>query len=301
MINFDPSPIHTRETETHLIEILRSPVSELCPNVSIVMTFHREGLLAAWSLAGMERIRTYAKKFGLHIQVIAMLDRPDEDTRNVIVNHPIFNELDWVLLIDAGDQGISRNIGVFFAQGEAIGVMDGDDFCSKNWISMAWELVQEYGSSVVIHPEYAVSFETQHVLQRLVDQRKDIYPLAACVTTHPWVSTTIAHAVIFKKTPYLEARVEETGFGYEDWHWNIEVLSKGVLHITANETALYYRRRSNSTLSKHAHHRSIVRPSLFFSKPENWKEGFPLISEFREHAKIFPVLADVNLKCKGGV
>lgn len=289
--SFAASDAHRREAKAVLEEVLRQPAEQSGSDVSLVVTFHREGLLASWTLQGLLLARQHAQEQGLTVQFIVMLDRPDADTLELVKNHSALDSRDWVLRVDAGDLGISRNVGVLFAQGNVIGVFDGDDFCSPNWIWAAFRLVQDYGSSVVVHPEYVVSFEKQHVLYRVVDQRLDDFPMSACVATHPWVSMTMAHAIIFKTTPYQPSRAQETGFGYEDWHWNLEVLSKGVMHICVSETALYYRRRVGSLLQRQTEHQALPRPSGFLNSPEDWQNGFELCVAYRPHAHRIPQLA----------
>lgn len=288
---FAASAVHRQAAQSVLKEVLHCAGEQTEIDVSLVVTFHREGLLASWTLQGLQTMRQHAQEKGLSVQLIAMLDRPDADTLELVKGHPALGSQDWVLRVDAGDPGTSRNVGVLFAQGNAIGVVDGDDFCSPAWIWAAHHLVQDYGSSVVVHPEYIVSFEKQHVLHRQVDQRVDTFPLAACVATHPWGSMVMAHALIFKTTPYQPTRAQETGFGYEDWHWNLEVLSKGVLHICAAETAHYYRRRVGSVLHRETAHRALLRPSGFFDSPEDWQNGFALCDAYRAHAHRMPQLA----------
>jgi len=284
------SATHRSALSDFLQQIVRQPEEGSLPHVSVVMTFHREGLLAAWMLSGYERVRAHARRQGLAVEWIIVLDQPDEDTMRIVCNHAAVQPSDWIVRTQCADPGTSRNIGVCFAQGEVIGVADGDDYYSEMWITQAWESIQRYGSSVVVHPEYMVSFDRQWVLTRLIDQTEDEFPLAACITTHPWGCAAFAHALIFKTTPYLPTRAHESGFGFEDWHWNLEVMGKGVLHVVAKNTAIYYRRREGSVLQRENMHRAVVRPSIFFDQPQYWKTGFPLIPEYASSAREFPTL-----------
>lgn len=241
-------------------------------------------------LDGFRRVRAHAERAGLRMQLVCVLDQPDDDTLGLVSSHPILVHNDWILTTRTGDPGTNRNIGVAYAGGEYIGVADGDDYYSEAWVTAGHALASRYGASVVVHPEYVVSFESQHVLARLVDQRDGTYPLASCLLVHPWVCTAIAHASIFKTTAYLPTNARETGFGFEDWHWNLEVLAKGVWHVLARDTALYYRRKKTSVLVSESAHRAIVRPTAFFDRPECWEGGFPLIDDYRIHAKALPIV-----------
>lgn len=270
------------------VTILRYGDGKASIDVSIVITFHREGLLAKWMLDGFRRVRAHAENAGLRTQLVLVLDNPDDDTLGLVCNHSILVHNDWVLKTQTGDPGTNRNIGVAYAGGEYIGVADGDDYYSERWVTAGHALASRYGASVVVHPEYVVSFESQHVLARLVDQRDGTYPLASCLLVHPWVCAAIAHSAIFKTTPYLPTNVRETGFGFEDWHWNLEVLAKGVWHVLAQDTALYYRRKKTSVLTSESAQRAVIRPTAFFDRPECWNGGFSLIDELKTYAKIDP-------------
>lgn len=259
-------------------------------DVSIVITFHREGLHAKWMLDGFQRVREHAENAGLGMQLVCVLDHPDDDTLGLVSTHPILVHNDWVLTTRTGDPGTNRNIGVAYAGGEYIGVADGDDYYSEGWVTAGHALASRYGASVVVHPEYVVSFESQHVLARLVDQRDGTYPLASCLLVHPWVCSAIGHASIFKTTPYLPTNARETGFGFEDWHWNLEVLAKGVWHVLARDTALYYRRKKTSVLVSESAYQAIVRPTPFFDHPERWVTAFPLLADYARHTKDIPVV-----------
>lgn len=258
------------------------------PEVSMVATFHREGLYAQWMLDGFARTRAHAQMHGIQVELVCVLDAPDEDTRSIVMGHREVGPYDTVLVVQSADAGTNRNVGVGFARADFVGMVDGDDYVSEAWIKRAYELVKAHGASVAVHPEYVVSFGTRHSLTKLIDQRYDDFPLAACMTSHPWVCTVLAHRVLFEMTPYQPTSSHETGFGYEDWHWNLEVLSKGVVHILAPETALYYRRKPVSVLSQELKRMSLVRSSAFFEFPERWQTGFDLIEEFQAFSRAIP-------------
>jgi hypothetical protein len=289
---FAASPAHDKAARDTLQTALRTPSAmPASVDVTLVVTFHREGLLASWTLQGLQLARQHAEEQGLGVQIVALLDRPDADTLEIVRQHAVWRAPDWLLQVDAGDPGTTRNVGVLFAQGQTIGVIDGDDFCSPSWIVRAHALAQQYGASVVVHPEYIISFGVQYVQHRLIDQRYDAFPLSACVTVNPWSIMSAAHALIFKTTPYQSTRARDTGFGFEDWHWNLEVLSKGVLHVCAPQTAHYYRRRAGSVLQQETAQATLSRPSRFFEDPQKWSTGFALCEAYRPYARQLPELA----------
>jgi glycosyltransferase involved in cell wall biosynthesis len=238
-------------------------------DISVVVTFHNENLLAKWMLEGFARTRKHAEDQGLAVEMICVLDTANEDTRAIVTNHSSLRETDTVLQVCNGDPAASRNQGIQVATGEYVCIADGDDYYSKEWLVRARTRARGASDRAVVHPEYVVSFGTVHCLTKVIDQERDLYSLASCLKIHPWVVTAFAAARIFRETPYAACDAN-AGFGYEDWHWNLETLAAGHPHITAPETALYYRRKAVSTLTRHLQNGVTVRPSAFFRSPEKW-------------------------------
>lgn len=269
----------------HLIKEIIKTSDAKAQDVSIVATFHREGLYAHWMLTEFEQTRKNAQENGISVQLICVLDNPDEDTKLIVKNHKFMQGQDIIVCVSTADLGTNRNVGIELAQGEFIGTADADDYMGRSWISNAYQLAKEYGASVAIHPEYHLLFGEKHALIRIVDQRFVDFPAAGMVHIHPWVSRVFAHVAVFKSTPYQSTRSKEAGYGFEDWQWNLEILSKGVSHICAPDTAFYYRTQKISLSTNEAGFNSIIRSSRFFEDPECWDTGFELIPELRALSK----------------
>jgi hypothetical protein len=233
------------------------------PDISLVMNFHREGVLAHWSLLGFQRMRDYASSRDISVQLVAILDRPDEATRRMVSQHPILAEGDEVVEVTHGDLGLSRNTGVEQSRASHVGFLDGDDYCSENWLAESL-FVLAAGDGVVVHPEYTVSHGACHLIGRSVDQLTEEYPLESCFKHHPWVSVAVAAKSVFQEIPYRETRVCDTGFGYEDWDWNLRVMASGLKHTVARQTCLFYRRKAESMLVSMNTRNALVRPGVFF-------------------------------------
>lgn len=238
-------------------------------SVSVVMTFHAEGAIAHWALLGFERMRRAAEEFGLKVQLVAVLDRADNDTKQVVVTHPIIRGDDQVLVVELGDPGLARNCGVKCSSGCWIGILDGDDYCTENWIVEAVKVLRSK-LQVVVHTDYLLTFGGSWELTRQTDQLTGAGSLETCFKHHLWASTVFAERVVFEQCPYRRANMGTSGFGYEDWDWSLCVLAAGYQHTVALGTALFYRRKAvGSRQSCGLQQQVVVRPGPFFA-PDFW-------------------------------
>lgn len=232
--------------------------------VSAIVNFHREGEMARTTLDGLSRVRQHAEGQGISVEFIYVLDRTDEQTANHVLKHAMSGAGDIAIGVQCGDPGISRNVGIMHARGEYAVNFDGDDLFSANWISGAVERARQSARPVVVHPQFIVSFGSVRSVRQLIDQEMGIFPDAALFNTHPWNGHVLAPTALRQNVPY-QASGAATGFGYEDWHWALEVLSHGARHVTAPDTVVFYRRKLQGTLAGHSAANVLVRPSRFFA------------------------------------
>lgn len=240
--------------------------------ISMVVTFHNEGILANYALQGFIRNRKMAEKNGCETELICVLDRTDVDTKKIVSNHACLRESDHIILVNNGDLASSRNDGIKIASGEFVAIMDGDDYYSTEWLIRAHRQINEFNRDAICHPRWIVGFGRTHHLAKIRDQRKENYPMASLLKHHPWVSCSFARRSIYETYPYAPVHHKETGFAYEDWHWNLETLAHGIFHITAEETALFYRQKAQSMLTQMNSSRGIIRPTKFFDMAADWEK-----------------------------
>lgn len=241
------------------------------PLVSGIATFHNEGIAAHRTMLGLDRLRKYSEQRGITVELVAVLDSADNETTRIVSSSPVMSKEDTVVEVRHKDVGLSRNSGVQHAAGEYIGVFDGDDYYSANWLVEALRIVEQKKHEVAVHPEYQISFEKVHCIARPPDMDEEQnYPLATCLAIHPWTSCAFARRSTFLAHPYQSTKSRQTGYGFEDWHWNLELIADGIRHVSAPGTAHFYRRKQSSMLSAETIDGAVIRPSCFFDPDTPW-------------------------------
>jgi glycosyltransferase involved in cell wall biosynthesis len=239
--------------------------------VSAIVTFHNEGLLAHYTLSNLEGIRQYSQANGVLVELVLVLSCADTETIRVVRAHPSIKPNDQILEINNPDDlGAARNMGIQSSKGTYIAIFDGDDYHSRNWLVEALKRAQTNPDNVIVHPELTISFGVSCGLYEMPDMQRIDYPLENLFSTNAWGSDSFGLRDIYIKHPYQHTYVMETGFGYEDWHWNLELIAHGIRHVTALKTALFYRRKEVSLVMTHSRTNSIIRPTKFFDRQQAW-------------------------------
>lgn len=235
-------------------------------DVSLLITFHGEGVLAHSTLNSIERCRKYAEDAGITTEYVWVLDAVNDETREVLMAHPAASCNVQVVEVCHRDAGPSRNAGVEMARGTAVAILDGDDYFSTNWIERAWFYLKEYGDQAVLHPEFVVNFGAQAAYCWQIDQAGQYYDRDGLLVSNYWTAWTFAKRAVYLACPYSEARPAQTGFGYEDWHWNCEVIAAGFEHRLAWGAAGFYRRKKVSRVTSDTALGAIVPPTHLFAR-----------------------------------
>lgn len=231
-------------------------------HVNCVITAHSEGLILHTTLLCYEAMRVYAEKQGIDVSWVLVLDRADDETTRVAENHPAIRASDIILKADNGAPCKSRNDGLAACTGDIIAILDGDDYCTENFLYEAVEELRQ-DSRAVVHPQYIFNFGAVTGIQEILSQKE--HPeqdIASLVFQHPFVVSVVAMKEVFQKYAYQELR---EGFGFEDWNWNCEVMGGGYSHVTARNTMLFYRRKAAGVLA--AHSNCVVYPCAVFNQP----------------------------------
>lgn len=244
--------------------------SKSTPDISVVVTFHREGRLAHVSLNSIERVLNRVENAELKVETILVLDNADGETRRAVIEHPFRRAHDPIIKVSHGDLASSRNEAISLSRGACVAILDGDDLYSANWLELAHAAHQAEGGRHIYHPEITVSFDAIQNYNFTVDQRSSQFDAENLLMTNYWCSCTFASRQVFLDRPYLPKGSPDGGFGFEDWHWNCETVASGLEHRIVPGTALFYRRKrtgSLGTTDKQAFR--IIHPTRLFSLHRN--------------------------------
>ena len=236
------------------------------PDISAIVTFHREGRLAHVSINSIARTCDAIEETGVTVETVMVLDRADDLTRSFVLNHPAKKRQDRILEVNCGDLSTSRNEAIARSVGACIAIFDGDDLYSRNWLLQAFACRQRDGGRHIYHPEVIVSFDAIQRYNFEVDQRSDQFDVKNLLMTNYWCSCAFSDRQTFLDHPYVPKDGVDCGFGFEDWHWNCETVAAGIEHRVVPETAIFYRRKRSGSLGAADHQAfRIIRPTRLFS------------------------------------
>lgn len=239
--------------------------------IDAIVTFHSEGIIAHRTLMGLDRLRQHARAHGIQTGIIAVLDCADADTREIVTRSRLLGTGDQILNVSNGEPGLSRNDGIRASSADYVGIFDGDDYYSANWLTEALATVRNHSGDVIVHPEYQISFGTVHCVARSIDMDDTpTYPLGNCLTVNPWGVCSFGRRELYLNCPYHALEFKDKGFGFEDWHWNLEVLARSIRHVSAPGTCHFYRRKTVSALTSQISGGAVIKPGPFFSAEQPW-------------------------------
>ncbi|PKH70715.1 hypothetical protein CXF96_06660 [Stenotrophomonas sp. Betaine-02u-21] len=237
----------------------------MLPQISAVITFHREGLLAHKSLLSLRRCILAAERRGIAVEVVATLDNADSETSRIVAMHRDTGLIDQLLEVHCGDLGLSRNAAILSARGTWILICDGDDYLSAGFITRCWDTAAG-DEHVILHPELIVTFGAETGIWWQTGSNAAEFDANCMLVTNPWNSCSFGAKDIYLETPYVLARPGESGFGFEDWHWNCQTLALGHPHLIAEKTAHYVRKKESGSLNNaHAGNRALIPPTRLFA------------------------------------
>jgi glycosyltransferase involved in cell wall biosynthesis len=232
-------------------------------DITVIITAHHEGRLAHHSMNSVFRAIDYAKIYDISTEVIVVLDNPDKLTAEYFSRYKNSDVL--IKQTDFEDPGLSRNHGVTNSSGKYVAFLDADDLFGKTWIKAAFEEVQKTNKYRVFHPEYVICFGQENYLVKNNGMDDENFSLGNMIEYNCWNSVHfLTEKALLLENPFIKTP-HDSGFGYEDWHWNCEVIAKRILITVVPETCVFYRKKNQgSRLNRHDQNKVLIPPSKLF-------------------------------------
>lgn len=187
-------------------------------------------------------------------ELIVVLDSADD--RSTTLARQLAHEEQWasvkILAVGNRDLGLSRTDGLNEATGDIVAILDGDDLISENYLLDAVAICSVH-ADVVCHPQFIVSFGARHVLWKSPSSDDGHISYLDLIEHNQWTSTHVARRELLLQHPYLSLP-PASGFGPEDWQWNIDTIARGLKHVAVEDSTMFYRVKASSSLNAaHAH------------------------------------------------
>ena len=240
-------------------------------DVTIVTLTHAEGLLSFRSLKSAKRSADYAETYGLKVEVLVVMDNPTLQTKNCIESNGAFYSS--LYLTDFSNPSKAREFGALQAKGKYLAFLDGDDLFSQNWVLEAFTFINNAKKKdIVLHPEYNLIFETEHLLVKNLDQESPDFKKLILFESNPWSALSFVSRDIFLQLPHKDFAAVG-GYGYEDWHWNCETIARGYIHKVVPKTAHFIRRKKALSLSRQSSLRKdLLAFTSLFDMKDFWED-----------------------------
>jgi hypothetical protein len=233
------------------------------PDITATVVFHEEGAYVTPALASLYDMVGVARAAGITVEANAILDKPNDLTRHLVSARGTW--LDAIHEVSYGDLGVTRNRAAKLASGKYLAFLDGDDLWGEEWLRFAFaaatsSLVPEES---IWHPERLFYFfesdfashstsRTAHPAARSfhmlhVPSVSPSFDNSFLLLNNVWTANVFARRELHLNHPY-QAVDRRTGFGVEDWAWNINTLCKGIPHLVVHDTVHIIRQKEAGSL-----------------------------------------------------
>lgn len=231
----------------------------MTPDLSIIVSFHCEGLHAHTTLVSIGRAIDKLTAAGFTFEAIFTLDRADALTREVVDGWRGFPA--HRLELDAGDAARARNAGVAAASGDFVAIMDGDDLYMSNWLAEGLSFARAHPGRFAWRVEVSLHFERFGLIWFHRDLNAPFERLK--LASHGcWSTPCILSRSLALETPYPPV---DGRFPSEDWAWSIALADAGVTSCVVPGTAYAYRvKRKGSLFASYLNWPQTRQPTMFF-------------------------------------
>ena len=231
-------------------------------DISVIVTAHHEGRLAHRTMRSLFRSAEYAQEEGISIEIIVVMDKPDINTLAYFSLYE--NSKIIIKVVEFGDPGLSRNYGVEISSGKYVYFLDADNLVGRDWLYKAYQYLEGSNKDIIVHPEYHIVFEAKNIIWCQLSSFGTDFYIEDLMEYNYWDTVCGAKRDILLKYPF-ERTSTDSGFGYEDWHFNCQTLADGIEHHVVPETVHFLRtKKIGSRLAYDNQANRLIRPTRLF-------------------------------------
>ncbi|GAB2984694.1 hypothetical protein [Nocardioides montaniterrae] len=208
-------------------------------DITAVLLASDDGPLVGISVRSLLEAADAARGAGLTVELMAVLDRPDPVTRQMLADAD--RQGIRLVELDAGDAGAARARAVELADGAYLSFLAAGDLWSGNWLVEAHRLAAG-GSRVVAHPEVSWAFDLHTEIFFSADQADPAFDPRMVDVANPWDPMALAPVEMHRAHPAGVRRTPaETAL--DEWRLHRATHADGWVHRTAPDTVRFRRIR----------------------------------------------------------
>jgi hypothetical protein len=236
---------------------LTTPISDKS-KLTFVVTAHNENYMAIRSLWNLVGVITESNLPSKDFEILCLLDKSSEDTNRAIYYFQSYL-LDMginilrIVKTDYGNLSKARNYAISLVKSPYVSIHDADDFISLNWLQ---ELANKSDNftvkNLIFHPKVNYYFGTDERIMWspcMIDDHVTI-KWSNILVDNFWTSCSAGYRGLYEENPYIPID-KAKGIGFEDWSWNVKMITNGFEHIAIPDTTLFVRLKyQNNSLNK---------------------------------------------------
>ncbi|MBN1637153.1 MAG: glycosyltransferase family 2 protein [Deltaproteobacteria bacterium] len=228
-------------------------------DITVIVTAHDETVVSGPTMRSAESAIIAAEARGFGVERLIAMDGPTAECRDYFSQTKFYK---WKMIeYDFCDPYRTRNASVEAARGRWIAFLDADDLFSENWLMLGGERMaqaEKDGEKAIVHPEINWIFDGAHSVSVKPEQEEEYFTPYYFYFANYYAMLCMAPRRAVLEIPY-GFRDLESGFGYQDWQWNIETMAAGWRHVVARDTIIFVRRRDMSISVENRQRKTVIR------------------------------------------
>jgi hypothetical protein len=192
------------------------------------------------TLQSISLARAAAATKGIEVDIVVVLDRPDNLTTNLIRSYS--SDFHAVHEVAYGDLGKSREFGIASTRTEHVFLHDGDDLFSENWYwSFAVNLARgNFDPRAVYHTDLFIGFGEQRFFRQMIGSSDPNFDPLYLASEWYFSNKCVLPKSLLEEFP-LPYNDIKAGVGNEDWSWSCNTIAAGIRHEIVPYTICFYR------------------------------------------------------------